>query len=58
MISANQEDVPRAQFSYNFDYEHQVVRRLSNSDQAPGYTLGNSPPAVSSTIVTKTRFMF
>ena len=32
MITAALEDIPRAQFSYNFDYEHQIVQRLQSGN--------------------------
>ena len=39
MIAAALEDIPRAQFSYNFDYEHQIVQRLESGNTVSSSTV-------------------
>lgn len=43
MISAALEDVPRAQFNYNFDYEHQLISRLESEDQSSAHSVRHMP---------------
>ena len=43
MISAALEDVPRAQFNYNFDYEHQLISRLESEDQSSAHSVRLMP---------------